>query len=147
MSSILSLGNYAQLIRISRDDRANKVDWVGCFGYLSDQLAEGYAFEVISVDGKSVMKPVRDGCCVRLYTDKIEYSKLGYIAWRRPKDSFTRTDESVLLPCIRIDRITEKHLFDDPEYRTVQRTIVTLRPVLATSDGCGSAIGLEYHDE
>ena len=147
MSSILSLGNYAQLIRISRDDRANRVDWVGCFGYLDGQITEGYAFETISAEGKLLMKPVRDGYCVRLYTDQIEYLKLGYIAWGRPKDSFKRTSEAVLLPCIRIDRITEKHLFDDPEYRTVQRTIVTLRPVLTTADGCESAISLEYRDE
>jgi len=150
MSSLLSLGEYLQLVRISRNDEGKSVDWVGFFGFLDGSVTEGWAFEVASVDGNEVLQPVRNGYCVRLYTDRIAYSTLGYVWWKRRSDSaerIGRMSEAFQFPCIRVDRITEKHLFDDPEYRTVHRTIVTLRPVLTAADSRESAIGLEYQDE
>lgn len=153
MTSILSLGEYLQLVRISRNDEGKIVDWVGFFGFLDGSVTEGWAFEVASVNGNEVLQPVRNGYCVRLYTDRIAYSTLGYVRWKRRGDSVERIghmSEVFQFPCIRVDRVTTKHLFNDPEFQTIQRTIVTLRVVPANVravDGGESAISLEYQDE
>ncbi len=124
---------YCQFVHITQDDTGKRVSLVGCLGGLESPVAEGIAFESVIKNGKPIIRAVKNGYCVRLYSKGITYTSLGHFYWRRRTDcekKFPHAPDRVVLPCIAYDSVQERHIFTDPEFTTVPRNHAVLTPIL-----------------
>lgn len=146
-NGILDLGAYHQLIRITRDDEGNEMNWVGYFRGLDGRIAEGFAHEAILENGRPKIQKVREGLPIRLYREHITYTELGYFLCRRPSDAKELrcgNGQSVLIPCIAIESVKEEYLDEEPQFISIPRHIVVLRPAIKKNR---PAISISYRSE
>lgn len=144
---IFGLGLYKQLVHIHRDDEGNGVNWFGHFGGLHESIAEGFAYEAVLENGKPVVRPVRNGYMVRLYTQGLGYTPLDHFLWMRcaDDDDFRRpAGDMVRIPCIPAESVTTEHLYHDPDFKTIQRRIAIVR---AIPSGTGAGLHLRFLDD
>lgn len=131
--SLLAPSNiYVNVVRITHDESGAPVDWVGCFGGLQDPLAVGYAYSARRDGDGAVLEQVGEGYLLRLATKRLRYDPTGWVLWHRNTDvaeRFKFTPAVVKFPCLSYHDVRGSDaLFDDPEYRDLQRWIVTLTP-------------------
>ncbi|MDB9944404.1 hypothetical protein OAD26_00185 [bacterium] len=147
MSNVISdLENYFQLVHITKAE-GEKVDWYGWFVWLDGPITEGFAVKAELSENGPVLKWVRDGYCVRLYTENTEYTPLGYFKWKRRSDKVNMVKnepEAASILCIQVDSVKDDDILGKFPFSKMTRKEVTFSPSL---DGGQAIVSLTFQDE
>ena len=142
---MIDINCHVLLVHITKVE-GRPVDWYGWFGGFGDGLAEGFAWKAELQDDKPVVVEVGK-YCQRLDSRNVKFDSLNHFKWSRLYDKENKLEVApgtVSVFCIPIDSVTDDHLLNDPEYRTITRKIATFHPVL--KDG-KPTIEVSFEDE
>ncbi len=133
-SKIVGMYDKYQLLRITRNEKGEKVDWLGLFGGVGEgTLIEGFAFEAVLKDGEPVLQRVEKGYTVRLYESSISYIPFPFFLWTKRgdanKQSWRSGRQVAKIPLVPVDFVS----YDEMLNENYQRKICTLTPRLLRS--------------